>query len=132
MRDDAFSSAKVNASNVKKNPLHTSFFPRIFTLMCRRMRRYWCFAECVQYSSTLASSIFFVGIMEAVMLSWSPERHQQSGRSRGGGGGGVVDVWMNGWFSLLMQRWRKERLWAGKIWMDDDRRDAEMDEHERE
>lgn len=44
----------------------------------------------------------------------------------------MVDVWMNGWFSLHMQRWRKERLWAGEIWMDDDRRDAEMDEHERE
>lgn len=68
------------------------------------------------------------------MLSWSPERSQQSGRSirtqlrlsdrggggEGGGGVGEVDVW-------VMQRDGGRRacgVGEGEIWMDDDRRDA--------
>lgn len=37
----------------------------------------------------------------------------------------VVDVWIDRWFQAL------EEGKIAEIWMDDDRRDAEKDEHER-
>lgn len=39
--------------------------------------------------------------------------------------GVVVDVWIDRWFQAL------EEGKSAEIWMDDDRRDAETDEHER-
>lgn len=37
----------------------------------------------------------------------------------------MVDVWRDGWFQV------PEEGKSAEIWMDDDRRDAKMDEHER-
>lgn len=37
----------------------------------------------------------------------------------------MVDVWRDGWFRV------PEEGKSAEIWMDDDRRDAKMDEHER-
>lgn len=49
-------------------------------------------------------------------------------------GGGVEDVWMNGWLSQEDLGRRESGVGGGEgeIWMDDDRRDAKMDENESE
>lgn len=72
------------------------------------MRGYWCFAERVQRH---ACQLLFM-VLEVVMLSWSPERSQQSGRSRTRlslskkkkGRGWVVGVCVNGWLSFFMMQ----------------------------
>lgn len=75
-------------------------------------------------------------VLEAVMLSWSPERSQQSGRSKElssaslteegevGWRGGCVDEWMVR-PPYDAEGWRREcGVGDGEIWMDDDKRDA--------
>lgn len=63
------------------------------------------------------------------MLCWSPETYQQSGKKSSPPPltveAWVVDVWRDGWFRV------PEEGKSAEIWMDDDRRDAKMDEHER-
>lgn len=58
---------------------------------------------------------------ELVSRETSTISKEQRLSDRGGWGG------VNGWCSLLKQRWREERPWAGEIWMDDRRDEYEIE-----
>ncbi len=107
-----FSSLKVNAWT---SVTSSHQFARILTMMRGRMRGCWCIAESVEQQH--AGQFFFM-VLEAVMLSWSPERTVQSGRSIGlsltvrGGWRVCVCVYMcmcvTGWMDASVSSWCRQ------------------------